>query len=322
MSRWYRAYAGTTSDAKLGEAALIAGCSRAVAIAAWHAILEAAAEANAGGSYETTPRRVAVILGEPVASLDAVFAAFTEIGLVADGQIVAWRRRQYESDNSTERSRAFRERRKTAAKAGGNADATPMQRCATPPETETETEKKIDTGAERPPAAKPPAAVPIGEAVEAYNAAARECGWPVAKPDVSPKRKSSIRARLADGGGIEAWKAAMARAARSPFLRGDTGRGAGHEGWRPTIDFFLRPDTFAKLTEGAYDPPGAKAGPPAAGGVSRDPRAPESDFKAEARLRAHDEGRWHEQFWGPPPGSPGCLIPSHVIDAWNLKRAA
>ena len=32
MSRWYRAYEGTVTDAKLGEAALIAECSRSVAI--------------------------------------------------------------------------------------------------------------------------------------------------------------------------------------------------------------------------------------------------------------------------------------------------
>ena len=36
MSRWYRAYEGTVTDAKLGEVALVAECSRAVVIAAWH----------------------------------------------------------------------------------------------------------------------------------------------------------------------------------------------------------------------------------------------------------------------------------------------
>jgi hypothetical protein len=43
VSRWYRAYEGTVTDAKLGEAALIAEVSRSVSIAAWHCLLESAA---------------------------------------------------------------------------------------------------------------------------------------------------------------------------------------------------------------------------------------------------------------------------------------
>jgi hypothetical protein len=64
MTRWYRAYEGTVTDPKLGEVALVAGCSRSVAIATWHAILEDCAAVNDSGRFETTPRRVAVILGE------------------------------------------------------------------------------------------------------------------------------------------------------------------------------------------------------------------------------------------------------------------
>lgn len=132
MSRWYRAYEGTVTDAKLGEAALIAGCSRSVAIAAWHCILESCATAQRGGEYDTNPRRVAVILSEPLAAIDALFAAFTEIGMLENGSVTAWKQRQFESDTSTERSRKHRATKR-------NGDATLQQRDATPPETETET---------------------------------------------------------------------------------------------------------------------------------------------------------------------------------------
>lgn len=137
MSRWYRAYEGTVTDAKLGEAALVANCSRSVAIAAWHCILESCAAAQKGGEYDTTPRRVAVILGESIEVVTALFTAFAELGMLQDGAVTAWKQRQYESDTSTERSRKHRQRQR-------NGDATLQQRDATPPETETDTETETE----------------------------------------------------------------------------------------------------------------------------------------------------------------------------------
>lgn len=159
MSRWYRAYAGTIKDDKLAEAAVVAGCSRSVVIATWHAILESAAETAGGGRFDTTSRRVAAALGEPASVIEAVFSAMQEIGLVSGSEIPAWKRRQYESDNSTERSRRHRE-------AARNANATLHERCATPPYTETDTDterKKEDTSlrsVERASAPTPPKASP------------------------------------------------------------------------------------------------------------------------------------------------------------------
>lgn len=112
MSRWYRAYEGTVTDAKLAEAAMMAEVSRSVAIAAWHALLESAACKNNCGSYETSHRRVAVILCEPPPRIEALFGAFSELGLIADGAISAWAKRQFQSDGSTERVKRYRENRK------------------------------------------------------------------------------------------------------------------------------------------------------------------------------------------------------------------
>jgi hypothetical protein len=94
MSRWYRAYEGTVTDAKLGEAALVAECSRSVAIAAWHCILESCATAQRGGEYDTSPRRVAVILGEAVDTIAAVFDAFVELDMIGNGAVTAWNKIQ------------------------------------------------------------------------------------------------------------------------------------------------------------------------------------------------------------------------------------
>lgn len=138
-NRWYRAYEGTITDAKLAEAALVVGCSRSVVIAAWHAILENAAGLNDGGKIDIPSRRVAAILLEPFDTIEKLFVAFETIGLISERCIVAWQRRQYESDTSTERSRKHRERSR-------NADATLQQQqsdvAQRPHSTETETERK------------------------------------------------------------------------------------------------------------------------------------------------------------------------------------
>jgi hypothetical protein len=138
VTRWYRAYEGTVSDPKLGEAALIAGCSRSVAIAAWHAILEDAAHCQAEGAFRTTARRIAAVLGEQLAVIESLVSAFGEIGMISDGAVKAWKARQYESDNSTERSRKHREAKRNADAtlhgSCGNDDATPGNADASPPE--------------------------------------------------------------------------------------------------------------------------------------------------------------------------------------------
>lgn len=140
MSRWYRAYEGTCSDPKLAEAALDADLSRAVAIAAWHLILENACAINDGGRIDISPRRIAAALCEPLAPIEMLHSSFVAIGLIAGSHVAAWKRRQYESDNSTARSQKHRAKQKTAETLPPADDATLHERCATPPETETETE--------------------------------------------------------------------------------------------------------------------------------------------------------------------------------------
>lgn len=135
MSRWYRAYEGTCTDPKLAEAALVAGCSRSVTIAAWHLILEDSARVNDAGRFEIPTRRIAAALCEPLDLMEAVFDAFTSIGLIADAHVAAWKRRQYESDNSAERVRKCRKTKQAAKCNGGETLQPPL---VTPPDTETD----------------------------------------------------------------------------------------------------------------------------------------------------------------------------------------
>lgn len=87
----------------------------------------------------------------------------------------------------------------------------------------------------------------VRDAFEAYNQIAGPAGWPKAIA-LSKPRASKLKARLADAGGLDGWRAALQRAAGNPFMAGDNERG-----WKADLDFFLRQSSFTKLIEGSYD---------------------------------------------------------------------
>jgi hypothetical protein len=49
------------------------------------------------------------------------------------------------------------------------------------------------------------------------------------------------------------WKLAMEKALLSDFCMERCEKSKGHENWKFTVDFFLRPDTVIKIMEGKYD---------------------------------------------------------------------
>ncbi len=81
-----------------------------------------------------------------------------------------------------------------------------------------------------------------------FNAIADRVGWPKVQR-LTATRKAALVHRISDIGGEEAWRDAMDRAARSPFLTGQTGRG-----WRADFDWLCKAANFTKLCEGNYDP--------------------------------------------------------------------
>lgn len=241
MSRWYRAYEGTCTDAKLAEAAAVADVSRAVSIAAWHALLESAATVNNCGSYQITPRRVSVILFEPPEHVEALFAAYEEIGLIKDGVVLSWKKRQHESDSSTERTRKWREKNRLKTAECDTCDDNETSRDA--PETETETEVIPPNGGS--PSGDEPT-LTCEQVFEAYQELATELGLPVPR-DLTPERRQLIRGRISQYP-LADFLTVFARCRGSPFLRGDRGRGTPL-----TIDWLMKKGNFQKVLEGNYD---------------------------------------------------------------------
>ena len=64
----------------------------------------------------------------------------------------------------------------------------------------------------------------------------------------TPKRKAALSLRLKNDWWRENWRAALGRVKTSGFCGG-----SGEQAWVADVDWFLRPDSAAKLLEGKYD---------------------------------------------------------------------
>lgn len=233
------------------------------------AILFAKAQLSDGAidSYQL-PLIAAGIRGKPA----ALAAKLVEVGLWEATETgwrvpaAKWAKWQTTAAEVEEKRRSTRER-VTAyriMKRNGNAvtgepvtalhSGTPKQ-CNTTsePEPEPEPEKNTLRSGESPPAADPsppqaekstkPAPSPA-EFLAAWNDAV-----PFAKArTMSAKRERALAARRADRFWAEHWAEALSRIASSAFLRGENERS-----WRCDIEWFLKPDSVAKLVEGRYD---------------------------------------------------------------------
>jgi uncharacterized protein YdaU (DUF1376 family) len=136
---------------------------------------------------------------------------------------------------------------KTNDKGQSNAQAMPKQ-----PEPEPEPEPDIREGAKAPlsPDGDGLATIPFDEiavAFSAYNTAAAANGWGQAQV-LNKTRRSALRQRLKEAGGLDGWHCALDRAASSDFVSGRT-----PEAFRCDLDFLLQQKSFTRLMEGKYD---------------------------------------------------------------------
>lgn len=121
---WFRWYHGSVSDPKFTVVARKSKQPRALVIAVWAAILESASEAGNRGSVENLEiDTVAACLDADEEAVTAIFDAMVAKGLIVDGRISAWDRRQvYREDDSSERVRRFREKQRQSKENNGLSD--------------------------------------------------------------------------------------------------------------------------------------------------------------------------------------------------------
>jgi hypothetical protein len=87
----------------------------------------------------------------------------------------------------------------------------------------------------------------LSQAFDIYNAAASKADWPQCEAR-NQRRKSKLKARLKECGGVDGWRFAMEKALASDFLCNRASKP-----FRATIDFLLQQESFTKLMEGNYD---------------------------------------------------------------------
>lgn len=152
MSRWFRHYAGMMRDEKLVSAAVKTGQPVERVVWLWGAILESAAEINDNGKFSLDTAEAAYFLRADKADLDHIIGALQELGRLSEDRVVKWGDRQFTSDQSADRTRAYRERHKERKVAedhnvtSGVSDGavTSPERHRDAPETETNTELETD----------------------------------------------------------------------------------------------------------------------------------------------------------------------------------
>ncbi|MET0531381.1 MAG: hypothetical protein ABW003_24120 [Microvirga sp.] len=135
MSRWFRHYAGLTTDPKFGGVARRAKATRERVVFVWCCLLESAAEVNEGGRFSIDADSIADVLSCDTAEVQTILDQMEATGLVAGSTIGKWADRQFESDTSASRTRRYREKKRR-----GDEPVTSRDGGVTPPETESETD--------------------------------------------------------------------------------------------------------------------------------------------------------------------------------------
>ena len=149
------------------------------------------------------------------------------------------------------------------------------------------------------------AASEIRSAFDEYNLLAERIGLPSAKI-LTDKRRSGLKARLSECGGLAGWRDALARVEASPFLTGKV------KDFKADLDFLLQPSSFAKLIEGKYDDKPNGQGPP---GMS------ERERMWRGYLSAYfANGTWLPQWPGGPPDGPNSAAPPRLVAEYRAKH--
>lgn len=156
---WFRFYSEAISDKKLRRVARLTGQNLASVLGIWAIMLSIASESPERGKLyisEDTPATADDIADFAGCNVTETLQQLHDIGLVTtvDGVIcvVAWEKRQYESDNSTPRVKRHRERQKEAE---NTPDVTDMKRyngvTVTPPDNRVQITDNRESESEPPP---------------------------------------------------------------------------------------------------------------------------------------------------------------------------
>lgn len=157
--QWFRWWTGTCSDPKFALVAQRAKQPKAVVLAVWAAILEAACTEEDEGRFSISPEELALTLDLDVNVIKTTIKELRARKLLTRNRIAAWNKRQFPSDNSTQRTRKHRMNMRNKERSGnvpGTLQGTRVERSGNAPETEAEAEAEEVLKGLAPPAADAP----------------------------------------------------------------------------------------------------------------------------------------------------------------------
>jgi hypothetical protein len=180
-------------------------------------------------------RKIAVKLGVQVRELEEIGRRLREVELVdINLHPVAWDELQYQSDNSTNRVKKFREKQsRNTVKRLRNVSETVQDT-----DTDTDTDKKEPNGSS--PASGD--ALKPDHFVEAWNEDIAPLGKSAVR-DFTPERKILVKARIAQHG-LERCREVLSNIRGSPFLIEAKGI---------NFDWVIQKKNFQKILEGNYN---------------------------------------------------------------------
>lgn len=139
---WLRWYRGTCLDPKFTIISRACGQPKHAVIAVWAYMLETALQASPRGSIASWDNEdAAAALDLAVESTKAIHDALAAKMLIGEGRVIAWKSRQYDKENSTERTQRFRAKEADGTH-GNAAERTGTQQNA--PEEKRGEEKRED----------------------------------------------------------------------------------------------------------------------------------------------------------------------------------
>lgn len=273
---WFRWHHGSVTDPKFALVAKKSGTRLGDVLAVWAYLLEQASSADERGTVGSIDEEaIELLLDLEEGQCARILEAMQQRGLITDGRITNWQKRQPKrertDDNSTERSRAFRQRQRHETPE--TDDATPCnatQRHATPREEKSREEKSREESNTQPigcgdeTGVSPPA---DANGVQTSRQTADNCPHqqiidlyhqilPTGRQvrEWTPARQAMLRSRWRENPKrqtLDWWGRYFAYCAKSKFLTGQT-HSPGRRPFELSLDWLVKPENMAKVIEGAY----------------------------------------------------------------------
>ena len=250
---WFRWHHGSVTDPKFQLVAKKSGSTLPDVLAVWTYLLEKASAAEFRGCFgETDCESVDCLFGFDDGKTESIMLQMVERKLIADEFIVAWEKRQVkrerESDNSSDRVKAFREKQRHVTPSNAN-DAQ-----ETPREEESREEKKEQTLVASKLAQCPHQEIlsifseelpdlPQPRVWDGKRADAMLARWRWVLADLKKKAKPHDK-----DAGLEFFRRMFAYISKSDFLMGRK------TDWTCSLPWIVEAENFAKIIEGNFEP--------------------------------------------------------------------